>query len=177
MVLQPCRLPTPSRRCSWITRRRSYTLTGAMLRPAGWIRWASAQPKPGSLRTHSRTQLCPFLIALSTTLVSMRRVWFSMLMEGQWLFCPIHHDGASNDCSFWTSDEYGPYIYRFDSTGHLIQTIQPPAAILPEDKNGNVNFTSVTDPTTGRQGNQGKCSSCSRCQALRLHSKYQVSRV
>lgn len=57
--------------------------------------------------------------------------------------------------SIWVSDEYGPYIYRFSSSGHLIQTIQPPAAILPHDSTGALNFTSATDPTTGRTGNQG----------------------
>jgi hypothetical protein len=55
---------------------------------------------------------------------------------------------------FWTSDEYGPYIHRFDANGIRIQSIQPPAAILPYI-NGKLNFTSSTDPTTGRAGNQG----------------------
>lgn len=70
---------------------------------------------------------------------------------------PHHHR------RFWMSDEYGPYIYKFTSSGALIQAIQPPAAILPIDKSGNVNFTSVVDPETGRAGNQGKVFfSCSR---------------
>lgn len=56
--------------------------------------------------------------------------------------------------SFWVSDEYGPYIYRFDPLGNLLQTIQPPNAILPRI-DGEINFTSVTDPDTGRVGNQG----------------------
>lgn len=56
---------------------------------------------------------------------------------------------------FWISDEYGPYIYRFAANGSLIQTIQPPAAILPLDSSGALDFTSETDPTTGRAGNQG----------------------
>lgn len=56
---------------------------------------------------------------------------------------------------FWISDEYGPYIYRFSADGHLVQTIQPPAAILPKDKNGNLIFTSDDDPATGRGANQG----------------------
>ncbi|CAK5272723.1 unnamed protein product [Mycena citricolor] len=58
------------------------------------------------------------------------------------------------DGTFWTSDEYGPYIYHFAANGSLIQTIQPPAAILPMI-NGTLNFTSETNPDTGRQGNQG----------------------
>ncbi|KZT22044.1 hypothetical protein NEOLEDRAFT_1244195 [Neolentinus lepideus HHB14362 ss-1] len=60
----------------------------------------------------------------------------------------------NSDGTWWTSDEYGPYIYRYSSTGNLIQTIAPPPAILPM-VNGKLNFTSVTDPTTGRAGNQG----------------------
>lgn len=58
------------------------------------------------------------------------------------------------DHSFWTSDEYGPYIYLFNSKGDLIQAIQPPEAILPFI-DGQLNFTSDTDPDTGRAGNQG----------------------
>ncbi|KAF9556491.1 hypothetical protein CPC08DRAFT_737062 [Agrocybe pediades] len=58
------------------------------------------------------------------------------------------------DGTYWISDEYGPYIYRFDSSGALIQTIQPPAAILPFT-NGALDFTSEDDPDTGRAGNQG----------------------
>ncbi|KAF5348382.1 hypothetical protein D9758_010931 [Tetrapyrgos nigripes] len=62
---------------------------------------------------------------------------------------------ANSDGSYWVSDEYGPYIYRFDANGQLIQTIQPPAAILPMNEDGSLNFTSVSDPNTGRVGNQG----------------------
>jgi len=58
------------------------------------------------------------------------------------------------DGTFWMSDEYGPYVYRFTSGGDLIQTLTPPAAILPM-VNGKLNFTSVNDPQTGRAGNQG----------------------
>ena len=55
---------------------------------------------------------------------------------------------------FWTSDEYGPYIYLISAEGALIKAIQPPDAILPMI-DGKLNFTSETDPDTGRQGNQG----------------------
>ena len=60
--------------------------------------------------------------------------------------------------SFWISDEYGPYIYRLTPSGQLIQTIQPPQAILPLTKKGALNFTSASDPTTGRAANQGTFS-------------------
>ncbi|KZP20003.1 hypothetical protein FIBSPDRAFT_789968 [Athelia psychrophila] len=59
------------------------------------------------------------------------------------------------DGTLWVSDEYGPYIYRFTANGRLIQTIQPPAAILPLNVTGGLNFTSVPNPTTGRAPNQG----------------------
>ncbi|KAF8887862.1 esterase-like activity of phytase-domain-containing protein [Gymnopilus junonius] len=62
---------------------------------------------------------------------------------------------ANSDGTFWISDEYGPYIYRFSADGNLIQTIQPPQAVLPLDKKGNLNFTSLTNPDTGRSPNQG----------------------
>lgn len=58
------------------------------------------------------------------------------------------------DGTFWMSDEYGPYVYRFDASGNLIQTIQPPQAILPTT-DGKINFTADDDPDTGRAGNQG----------------------
>jgi hypothetical protein len=58
--------------------------------------------------------------------------------------------------SIWVSDEYGPYIHHFTKDGHLIQTIQPPPALLPRTATGVLNFTASTDPATGRIGNQGK---------------------
>ncbi|KAJ3974336.1 esterase-like activity of phytase-domain-containing protein [Lentinula raphanica] len=62
---------------------------------------------------------------------------------------------AASDGNFWVSDEYGPYIYHYSANGTLIQTIQPPDAFLPFDSDGNINFTSVVNPATGRAGNTG----------------------
>ncbi|KAF9464214.1 esterase-like activity of phytase-domain-containing protein [Collybia nuda] len=62
---------------------------------------------------------------------------------------------SNADGSFWISDEYGPYIYRFSADGQLIQTIQPPNAFLPRDSSGVLQFTSETSPATGRSDNQG----------------------
>lgn len=39
--------------------------------------------------------------------------------------------------SFWVSDEYGPFIYRFNSKGQMVAAIQPPDAILPV-RNGEI---------------------------------------
>lgn len=58
-------------------------------------------------------------------------------------------------CSFWISDEYGPYIYKFSKQGKLEQVIQPPKAILPHDAKDALNFTADSNPTTGRAPNQG----------------------
>ncbi|CAA7270994.1 unnamed protein product [Cyclocybe aegerita] len=62
---------------------------------------------------------------------------------------------ANADGTYWISDEYGPYIYRFSSSGNLVRAIQPPDAVLPRDAFGNFNFTSAADPVTGRSPNQG----------------------
>ncbi|KAH6618248.1 esterase-like activity of phytase-domain-containing protein [Chaetomium sp. MPI-SDFR-AT-0129] len=71
------------------------------------------------------------------------------------------------DDGFWISDEYGPFVYKFDNDGKMVAAIQPPDAILPI-RNGEVSFNSNTppiydpnqipdpeDPTHGRQNNQG----------------------
>ncbi|KAH9919965.1 esterase-like activity of phytase-domain-containing protein [Epithele typhae] len=60
----------------------------------------------------------------------------------------------NSDGTFWTSDEYGPYIYLMSAEGSLLMAIEPPNAILPM-VNGQIDFTSVDDPDTGRSGNQG----------------------
>lgn len=69
------------------------------------------------------------------------------------------------DGSFYISDEYGPYIYKFSADGKLLSAIRPPAALIPQ-RNGADGFASnnpapgqpvpvPADPTTGRQNNQG----------------------
>ncbi|KAB5511671.1 outer membrane autotransporter [Coniochaeta sp. 2T2.1] len=74
---------------------------------------------------------------------------------------------VDKDGSFWVSDEYGPYVYRFSPTGKMTLAIAPPDAILPL-RQGYVSFPSdnppmynpdqhptPTNPTQGRQNNQG----------------------
>jgi hypothetical protein len=69
------------------------------------------------------------------------------------------------DGTFYISDEYGPYIYRFSADGHLIAAIRPPEAFIPK-RSGKDSFSSnnpgfgqgspePTNPNTGRQNNQG----------------------
>ncbi|KAJ9630501.1 hypothetical protein H2203_001023 [Taxawa tesnikishii (nom. ined.)] len=71
------------------------------------------------------------------------------------------------DGSFWVSDEYGPYIYHFSSSGRMLSAIAPPNAILPI-RNSTVSFSANSpprydpnitiipeNPVTGRANNQG----------------------
>lgn len=71
------------------------------------------------------------------------------------------------DGGFWVSDEYGPYVYKFDQKGKMQLAIQPPEAFLPR-RNGTVSFRSGSafvyapedtvnpeDTETGRDNNQG----------------------
>ncbi|KAI5210302.1 hypothetical protein AUEXF2481DRAFT_93687 [Aureobasidium subglaciale EXF-2481] len=71
------------------------------------------------------------------------------------------------DGSFWVSDEYGPYVYKFSAEGKMLSAIRPPNAVIPL-RNGTESFSAdsapvynpdfeVTpeDPTSGRANNQG----------------------
>ncbi|HEY2137101.1 MAG TPA: esterase-like activity of phytase family protein [Xanthobacteraceae bacterium] len=71
----------------------------------------------------------------------------------------------NRDGSFFVSDEYGPYIYRFSPQGRMLGAIRPPDAFIPR-RNGRDNFSSnnpgpgggapvPANPETGRQNNQG----------------------
>ncbi|KAK9453889.1 esterase-like activity of phytase-domain-containing protein [Dipodascopsis uninucleata] len=69
---------------------------------------------------------------------------------------------------FYISDEYGPYIYKFNSQGLMLEAIQPVDAIVPY-RNGAISFSadaprlgdsnsddiSPADPDSGRVNNQG----------------------
>ncbi len=69
------------------------------------------------------------------------------------------------DGTFFVSDEYGPYVYRFASDGTLLGALRPPEALIPK-RAGADSFSSNTpgagqpvpspgNPVTGRQNNQG----------------------
>ncbi|KAL4897746.1 esterase-like activity of phytase-domain-containing protein [Aspergillus ambiguus] len=71
------------------------------------------------------------------------------------------------DGGFWISDEYGPYIYKFNHAGKMVHAIQPPEAILPH-RNGSLSFNAASPPIyapeqtvvpedteSGRNNNQG----------------------
>ncbi|KAF4556109.1 Hypothetical protein D9617_1g079840 [Elsinoe fawcettii] len=72
-----------------------------------------------------------------------------------------------NDGFFWVSDEYGPFVYRFDKKGKMVSAIKPPGAFIPQ-RNGTTSYNSNTapffdpefavdpeDPDAGRANNQG----------------------
>jgi 5'-nucleotidase / UDP-sugar diphosphatase len=61
------------------------------------------------------------------------------------------------DGGYWVSDEYGPAVFRFDSSARLLETILPPAALLPVQGSfpGRLNFTGNAAPTSGRRNNRG----------------------
>jgi len=64
----------------------------------------------------------------------------------------------TEDGGYWISDEYGPFIYRFDNAGRLQQTITPPEALIP--KVGATyprqnDFNGSNAPTVGRTNNRG----------------------
>lgn len=69
------------------------------------------------------------------------------------------------DGTFFISDEYGPYLYRFSAAGVLLSAIRPPEAFIPKRSNRD-SFSSdnpasgqpspnPSEPTTGRENNQG----------------------
>lgn len=65
----------------------------------------------------------------------------------------------TRDGGFFVCDEYGPFIYRFDSNAVLQFTLTPPAAWIPKvgpafGSRSN-NFTAVTGPDSGRKNNRG----------------------
>jgi len=56
--------------------------------------------------------------------------------------------------SGWVGDEYGAYIYRFDSNKQIIGQVQLPAALVPTSPAGTINFA-ADPPVDGRRINQG----------------------
>jgi hypothetical protein len=62
------------------------------------------------------------------------------------------------DGSFFVCDEYGPFIYRFNSNAVLELTLKPPEAWIPKVGSSyprTNNFTAVTGPDSGRKNNRG----------------------
>lgn len=51
----------------------------------------------------------------------------------------------NTDGSFWVSDEYGPYVYHFSSSGRMTAAIRPPDAYIPL-RNGSESFSADSPP-------------------------------
>ncbi|RMZ76912.1 hypothetical protein DV738_g4706, partial [Chaetothyriales sp. CBS 135597] len=73
----------------------------------------------------------------------------------------------NSDGSFWISDEYGPSIFHFSSSGQLLSSIKAPDALIPL-RNDEVSFSANSPPVydsdfevepekpdSGRNNNQG----------------------
>lgn len=58
---------------------------------------------------------------------------------------------------YWVTDEYGPGLFRFDAQAALLDTILPPAALVPKQGAfpGTLNFTGNAAPASGRRNNRG----------------------
>jgi len=61
----------------------------------------------------------------------------------------------AKDGTFYVGDEYGAYIYRFNSKSQLTGVIKPPEAIIPRNAAGVATSSSAAAPATGRRNNQG----------------------
>lgn len=61
---------------------------------------------------------------------------------------------AGKSGSGWVGDEYGAYIYRFNSSKELVGQVQLPSALIPNSPNGTINFA-ADPPVSGRRINQG----------------------
>jgi hypothetical protein len=59
------------------------------------------------------------------------------------------------DGSGYVSDEYGPYVYRFDSSKQITGILGLPEALKPHTAAGSINFDSLAAPSNGRRNNQG----------------------
>lgn len=49
---------------------------------------------------------------------------------------------------FWISDEYGPYVYKFDSSGKMKVAVRPPDAYIPM-RNGTQRYKTPWLPISG----------------------------
>lgn len=59
------------------------------------------------------------------------------------------------DRSFFISDEYGPYIYRFSANGRMLAALRPPEVFIPVRGKLQSFYSKDPRPDAGRQNNQG----------------------
>jgi hypothetical protein len=64
----------------------------------------------------------------------------------------------ASDGTFYISEEYGPFVYQFDSGFRMLRAIVPPAHILPKSSAAGgrkINYTATREPDSGREKNHG----------------------
>ncbi len=59
------------------------------------------------------------------------------------------------DGSYFISDEYGAFVYRFGADGILTATLPVPAALIPQKTNGFVAYDANATIVSGRRSNRG----------------------
>jgi hypothetical protein len=75
---------------------------------------------------------------------------------------PIDAEGIvlNPDGGFWISDEYGPYVYRFDAAGRMVGAIRPPQAIIPMRKWNRLLLRRLTNLLRNPPRRRQRCDSC-----------------
>jgi hypothetical protein len=137
-----------------------------------------AQPAPGTTFPQNQIKLLNFASTIARDQNSDNFTGFDASDTGQTAFpaaiVPASLPGATPGLhrsldaegirlapngTFYTSDEYGPYIYHFSRFGRLLDTIVPPAAFIPKVGSAFgsrvINFTAASDPDSGRRSNRG----------------------
>ena len=59
------------------------------------------------------------------------------------------------DGSYFISDEYGAFVYRFGADGILTATLPVPAALIPQKTGGFVTYDATATIVSGRRSNRG----------------------
>ncbi len=116
--------------------------------PAVFSTGLLAGATPGSLFTN------PIPVAFENTTQSDGTVANRLTLDTEGL---VLDNRAGKAGSGWIGDEYGAYIYHFDSNKQLDGIVQLPEAIIPHNGVGTTNFqVTTTNPNlNGRRENQG----------------------
>ena len=127
---------------------------GAMTAPQNQI----SMPNNGTLLFTKAGQVFTGFDANDANSFAFPRSSFFSLGEGRHSLDAEGLAIISQNGGYWVSDEYGPFIYRFDNAGRLQQTITPPDALIPKVGTTyprQTNFNGTNAPTVGRTNNRG----------------------
>jgi hypothetical protein len=127
----------------------------------------SVNPTTGAISNFNLLQTIPFTVPAGTTLNGQT---FStttpfnglnpLLLNGNVSTLGLSHDpegfAVAPNGNFYVSDEYGPSIYEFSSTGSFVRAFTIPTNLLPRKSDTSLDFLNGRpDITTGRQDNRG----------------------